>query len=630
MVTMREIWERQGKLASARSTLEMERDRVHEAVHAGDMPGLTVVEDVAAVRDARLEVEALEAEVGKLQDEVGGKVFRIALEKLDGVKTSIDKMNVRARKLGVPEIAFTVTEETETEKRLLPGYDPQIDNADDWTVYVHFTFCVLDGKAPKLDGWSFVAALDHDTAGGALPIIKRSPRDEAQGVDLDSYRRAENVCDHCGYKRDRLKTYIVVHDDGRTMQVGSTCIKDFLGGVSPERIARWSESVWDLFDEVGGAEGYDMVEGGGGYDRHSIDLRRFLTLAAASARVEGWRSRWIDGERHQGTADEALHLMHSRAKQDRDWVSENVTDDDAAAVDAALEWLNTEVAERDDLSEFEHNMVAICGDGRTWIKYGDAGIAAFLPQMHARHLGKVAERKVREKANAALADSEHIAAEGDRVKLTFTVIFNRGFDGYYGTRYLTKGLTPDGNLIMWWGSGNAASQMEEGDTVSCTATIKAHSTDKFSGDAKITEIGNARSVKWLEEDEVPTPDEVEVEVTATAEERAMEREARERREAERAEEAEREARRQRIIEAEEQAAAEEDDEGLECLDHDEHCAGRVEYRHALSATGKSFPRCEFHWEERLESQAEIQRKYGGVAAPAGFDPGYAGESWDEQ
>lgn len=72
---------------------------------------------------------------------------------------------------------------------------------------------------------------------------------------------------------------------------------------------------------------------------------------------------------------------------------------------------------------------------------------------------------------------------------------------------------------------------------------------------------------------------------------------------------------------------------LECLDHfdDDPCEGKVEYRHPLSGTGTPFPRCEKHWEERLERQAEINRRYApdSDVAPVGFDPTYAGERWDD-
>lgn len=66
----------------------------------------------------------------------------------------------------------------------------------------------------------------------------------------------------------------------------------------------------------------------------------------------------------------------------------------------------------------------------------------------------------------------------------------------------------------------------------------------------------------------------------------------------------------------------------DCLDGPQGCEGPVEHRMALSATGKSFPRCERHWQLRLDKQAEITRRYPPMQ-PADFDPAYAGESWDE-
>jgi hypothetical protein len=74
--------------------------------------------------------------------------------------------------------------------------------------------------------------------------------------------------------------------------------------------------------------------------------------------------------------------------------------------------------------------------------------------------------------------------------------------------------------------------------------------------------------------------------------------------------------------------AEEND--LECLDrHKGGCSGLVEYRFALSATGRSFPRCDAHWGKRLDEQEEINRKYPSLQ-PSDFDPSYAGERWDDE
>ena len=70
----------------------------------------------------------------------------------------------------------------------------------------------------------------------------------------------------------------------------------------------------------------------------------------------------------------------------------------------------------------------------------------------------------------------------------------------------------------------------------------------------------------------------------------------------------------------------------ECLDDRpalSTCSGTVEYRHPLSATGRSFPRCTFHWDLRLREQARIDRLYPDTPfAPSDFDPLDAGERWD--
>lgn len=66
----------------------------------------------------------------------------------------------------------------------------------------------------------------------------------------------------------------------------------------------------------------------------------------------------------------------------------------------------------------------------------------------------------------------------------------------------------------------------------------------------------------------------------------------------------------------------------DCIDHrGKGCTGEIMHRTALSATGTSFVRCDGAWRERLEFQHGIDRRYPD-RAPAGFDPSYAGESWD--
>lgn len=73
------------------------------------------------------------------------------------------------------------------------------------------------------------------------------------------------------------------------------------------------------------------------------------------------------------------------------------------------------------------------------------------------------------------------------------------------------------------------------------------------------------------------------------------------------------------------------DEPLECLDGGEEmigCKGPVELRYPLSPTGIWYPRCDEHYEQRLEQQDKINERYP-FHEPADFDPLYAGERWDD-
>ncbi|MBA3019689.1 hypothetical protein [Propionicimonas sp.] len=68
---------------------------------------------------------------------------------------------------------------------------------------------------------------------------------------------------------------------------------------------------------------------------------------------------------------------------------------------------------------------------------------------------------------------------------------------------------------------------------------------------------------------------------------------------------------------------------LECIDGFGDCQGAVENRTPLSASGRSFPRCEKHWEARLRRQDELLRRYP-EQPPHDWSPLDAGESWGSE
>lgn len=69
----------------------------------------------------------------------------------------------------------------------------------------------------------------------------------------------------------------------------------------------------------------------------------------------------------------------------------------------------------------------------------------------------------------------------------------------------------------------------------------------------------------------------------------------------------------------------------DCLNKGPDCRGKVEYRMALSGTGRSYPRCDKHWQERVDLEQTLREDYpDSPIPPAWFDPTVAGETWDEE
>lgn len=67
-----------------------------------------------------------------------------------------------------------------------------------------------------------------------------------------------------------------------------------------------------------------------------------------------------------------------------------------------------------------------------------------------------------------------------------------------------------------------------------------------------------------------------------------------------------------------------------CLEEGPDCEGPVEYHLNPDRDDlKAFPRCEAHQQRRLERAEEHRKKYPTIE-PADFDPGYAGERWEEE
>lgn len=109
----------------------------------------------------------------------------------------------------------------------------------------YFQFEVI-GSIPKIAGWELVGAIDHHRKNdGTFENITRT----IFHIPDDFRHTSDRICDHCGHHRRRKTTYILKNDKDEFKQVGSACLKDFLG-VDPTNALKYCEFLLN-FDEDG-------------------------------------------------------------------------------------------------------------------------------------------------------------------------------------------------------------------------------------------------------------------------------------------------------------------------------------------------------------------------------------------
>jgi hypothetical protein len=137
-------------------------------------------------------------------------------------------------------------------------------------------------------------------------LVEQTLMHEALSTDPDIEVVAPDRmrCDHCEQNRRRNLTFMLVHEDGREMQVGSTCLNEYLG---TDALGAWF--VWSRLHEIvdtlaGWGEYYDLHEHAEWLASHAtaatrkaasagveIDALAFLAACVAEIRVNGYMSR---------------------------------------------------------------------------------------------------------------------------------------------------------------------------------------------------------------------------------------------------------------------------------------------------------------------------------------------------
>lgn len=391
------------------------------------------------------------------------KVFQILLQNRESVQAALLELQKRAVKRGLSPLAWSWGKVYIVSREERDGSKTKIAK-------IPLTF---EGSAScSFEGWTFVAALEHldgENLVRALPGQILPPE----------YRTRGPQCDHCKLARRRADTYVVRHEDGRLVQVGSTCIADFLGSSDAVKIAAYATMLASArgLAEGGESEGF----GGGSGD---VTLSQYLPFVAWCVREQGWVSRTVARERGgAATADTAMHFMSCGKSTCKTCMGAQCkpTEADIALAQASEAWaesLSDGEVNAQAGSDYLHNVRALARSGV--VSGRSAGIAASIVTAYERAQG-VLRKKAERAAKAALPGANtYVGTVGKRETFSnVTLDFVTGYETQYGYTTVCKFLTDDGALLVWKASNSDLARGDVGKRYDIKGTVKKH--DEYKG-----------------------------------------------------------------------------------------------------------------------------------------------------
>jgi hypothetical protein len=378
-------------------------------------------------------------------------VYKIPADNIPKFEKQVAKLSRKSEKLGCGSIYFVPFNTLEEKQK-------------NGTV-IRYVEVLFNGfEAPKLNGWSFVARIDHANEVGN--IIRPIP-----GATVpDYYRTADSNCDHCNRKRYRRDTFIVCNEEGEYKQVGATCIKDFLGHGDPEKLAKMAELL-------GYADEYARGAMNIGDDRRYLDLEVYLSHCACMIEKHGYLSRSKANELNatrepgrelQTTASLALDNMFPAAVKYAP-LPDAVTDTHVELAQKSIAWAQELGEDGKLLSDYEYNIHVLAATG--YIEFRSVNYASSIVAGYMRKhnlFPQLEEKKI----------SSHVGAIGDKLaerEVELLGCFPRD-NGRGGNTYFYRFADADGNVLTW--STATYINADKGDKLKLSGNVKKHDVFK--------------------------------------------------------------------------------------------------------------------------------------------------------
>lgn len=307
----------------------------------------------------------------------------------------------------------------------------------------------IEGEPPAYNGWTLIAALDFDPHAGL--IVRTAP-----GVDkVDRSDIVEGKCDHCKQDRRRRKAFLV-SDGHQQLQVGSTCLKDFLG---------WDTSPTFIDTDAVVAE---LSESWGSMPRE-WSTETVLAAAWAAIKVNGFVPASMPG----ATRDMVYTIMDPPAKiarEIRETFGPLMTDARPMAI-KVREWILSDEFAGDN--EYVLNLKAVCR--ADIMSPRNAGLLVSAPQAMAR----AQERSLVKQRERAEIQNVYVGAIKERITVNVRVKAVRWLENDWGSTCLYTLIDDQNRVFKWFASRDALGEEVTEKFETLTGTVKKH--EEFNG-----------------------------------------------------------------------------------------------------------------------------------------------------
>jgi len=365
-----------------------------------------------------------------------------------GLNQRITKLNNRATKLDCPQLTVVCS-----EPRSIP--DPGITTAPIPNIVVYDV--TIKGECPRIDGYTFYGSLDHVSLPGST-VVKTVP-----GLNIPTqFFESKPVCDHCGTVRRRNDTFVLKQANGEFIQIGRTCLKDFMGH-DPKNVVGYLQSLYKVISELSDEE---QMFVGGGKQHWGFDSTEVLLGTMAIIRQHGWKSKSkaVDGE--TPTADLVIDMfMPSRDPNHKRWLAnirsdmkKNHESDSTTAMDA-IKWLDSQ----ETTGEYIHNLKSI--------RRSKQGVPTNLFGFWCSLIPTYIRAKEREQQNDL--KNEYFGKIKNKYTAKVTINHVNQTQGYGGQIMIYTMITDDGYTLTWF-SNSSTVTMNLGEQYTIAFTVSSH------------------------------------------------------------------------------------------------------------------------------------------------------------